>query len=474
MINKEPLQIYNTWRNRFTLSLRAKALADSKINFTIHAFDAAQKATHTAGSSTGQINSNLLVGGETSNTAFNDVENEDMSWASMKDDDELKFHYIAHKKAESGCNAEEQKYLMEFKSDGTPRSDLYKLSAKLLLKDKLTFQEDALLTLSGIYNYFHPFTTAMYTTHLNRPVPPRHTCISNKELNPDLTTMLSKIISNNDINEILATIQEEKAKLSKARQRHSDLYAMLSIIEKVMEDTEYWSSDQSEQEITFYRRFTSLLDALFNNCDIKMADGETGCESSRKQIEVNKRLFNTDDISPSYPRKIDLLLKHDDKRNIELCSNEWKRAKVTKEIKAKQQSKNLRVNASIIHNLQSEHGRYFDTILAMDIIGSKGYIYSLTKHEDYFVAASHSTIVIPMKISDISFLKSSLASLFSFKLREKIMQHEISHDLDDVWIIEHDNQLQNNANLIYFESKKRKSIDDNNDDYQSKRGSGRT
>lgn len=38
------------------------------------------------------------MGGETSNTAFNDVENEDMSWASMKDDDELKFHYIAHKK----------------------------------------------------------------------------------------------------------------------------------------------------------------------------------------------------------------------------------------------------------------------------------------------------------------------------------------------------------------------------------------
>jgi hypothetical protein len=73
----------------------------------------------------------------------------------------------------------------------------------------------------------------MYTTHLNRPVSARHTSISNKELNPDLTKMLAKIISNNDINEILATIQEEKAKHSKARQRHSGLYAMLSIIEKV-------------------------------------------------------------------------------------------------------------------------------------------------------------------------------------------------------------------------------------------------
>ncbi|KAI7873746.1 uncharacterized protein EV154DRAFT_430620 [Mucor mucedo] len=270
----------------------------------------------------------------------------------------------------------------------------------------------------------------MYTTYLNRPTPPKLTSIANQDLNPNLTSMLLKIISNNDINEILGTIQEEKSKLSKAKQRHDDLYVMLSIIEKIIEDTEHWSNEQSEQEITFYRRFASLLDSLFNNCEIKMADGETGCESSKKHIEVNKRLFNTDDNSPSYPRKIDLLLKYDDRRNIELCSNEWKRA----------------------------------------------------KHEDYFVASPYSTIVIPMKVSDISFLKSTLASLFSFKsfytslipkLREKIMQHEISHDLDDVWIIEHDNQLQNNTNLIYFESKKRKSIDDNNDGHQSKRGSNR-
>lgn len=64
----------------------------------MHAFDAAQKATqsvidilatsfgncrenqNSTAISTEQINSNLLVDDESSNTALNDVENEDMSW----------------------------------------------------------------------------------------------------------------------------------------------------------------------------------------------------------------------------------------------------------------------------------------------------------------------------------------------------------------------------------------------------------
>lgn len=147
---------------------------------------------------------------------------------------------------------------------------------------------------------------------------------------------------------------------------------MLSITEKIIEDTEYWSKEQNEQEITFYRRFASLLDVLFNGSEIKLADGETACERSRKPIEVNKHLFNVDDVSPSCSRKIDMILKYDDNKNVELCSNEWKRMKVSSDLKIKQQSKNLRVNAAIINNLQAEYGPSFNTILAMDVIGSKG------------------------------------------------------------------------------------------------------
>lgn len=109
-----------------------------------------------------------------------------------------------------------------------------------------------------------------------------------------------------------------------------------------------------------------FISSYFN----RSLSGETACERSRKLIEVNKRLFNVDDVSPSCSRKIDMILKYDDNKNVELCSNEWKRMKVSSDLKIKQQSKNLRVNAAIINNLQAEHGPSFNTILAMDVIGN--------------------------------------------------------------------------------------------------------
>lgn len=126
---------------------------------------------------------------------------------------------------------------------------------------------------------------------------------------------------------------------------------------------EYWSKDENEQEMTFYRRFASLLDVLFGASEIRMAEyvqkynemkkkitrhtllffisGDTACSSSRVCTETNKRLFNVDDPTPAYSRKIDLLLKYDENISVELCSNEWKKLKVSHDLMIKQQSKNL-------------------------------------------------------------------------------------------------------------------------------------
>lgn len=48
---------------------------------------------------------------------------------------------------------------------------------------------------------------------------------------------------------------------------------------------------------------------------------ETGSASSRIAIEANKCVFNGEGLSPSYPRKIDLILKYDDNENVELWPN---------------------------------------------------------------------------------------------------------------------------------------------------------
>lgn len=78
-----------------------------------------------------------------------------------------------------------------------------------------------------------------------------------------------------------------------------------------------------------------------------------------KAVEISKL---------TYARKIDLILRYDDTENIELCSNEWKKTKVTTQLKLKQQSKNLRVNACIINCLNGKYCKVHE-ILALDLIG---------------------------------------------------------------------------------------------------------
>lgn len=49
---------------------------------------------------------------------------------------------------------------------------------------------------------------------------------------------------------------------------------------------------------------------------------------SKTPIEISKALFHTSGISPTYPRKIDLLLKLNESTTVELSSCEWKKLPV--------------------------------------------------------------------------------------------------------------------------------------------------
>lgn len=60
-------------------------------------------------------------------------------------------------------------------------------------------------------------------------------------------------------------------------------------------------------------------------------------------------------------KRLNLLLKYSNNKNVELRSNEWKNSKVTAELKLKQQSKNLRVDASIVNSLLG-FGVFFSSI----------------------------------------------------------------------------------------------------------------
>lgn len=55
---------------------------------------------------------------------------------------------------------------------------------------------------------------------------------------------------------------------------------------------EYWSKDENEQEMTFYRRFASLLDVLFGASEIRMAEYvQKYNEMKKKKITRHTLLF---------------------------------------------------------------------------------------------------------------------------------------------------------------------------------------
>ncbi|RCH83395.1 hypothetical protein CU097_007520, partial [Rhizopus azygosporus] len=122
--------------------------------------------------------------------------------------------------------------------------------------------------------------------------------------------------------------------------------------------------------------------------------------------------------------------------------NEWKRSKVTSELKLKQQSKNLRINASIMNSLHA-FGTSPSSLLAIDMIGDglHGYIYLLTKVDDYFAATLHSILVIPRRFADIACIENTLLALFRFKhfyislipaLRKRIATNEMYSNIGSV------------------------------------------
>lgn len=74
----------------------------------------------------------------------------------------------------------------------------------------------------------------------------------------------------------------------------------------------------------------------------------------------------------------------------------------------------MRVNACIINNQQGTYGESH-SVLALDVIGLTGYMYKLTKVDNYFIATPFCTIIIPRCFSDIDSFEEVLVSLFYFK-----------------------------------------------------------
>ncbi|CAO3626931.1 unnamed protein product [Cunninghamella blakesleeana] len=292
------------------------------------------------------------------------------------------------------------------------------------------------LSLSSIINMISPAIKEITMKCFTIPIIEQlenHPIININGLEDDVTAKFDKVLSlGGDIDEITCFILNEKIALIRKKQKGSQMYRMLSIVEQIVENLNLWYKDGHESEATFYRRFATLMDIIFKGTCIELAE------------------------------KIDLLLKFEGNQSIELSSNEWKKSNVNEGVILKQQDKNLRINASILLNLISEYGVEFNKLMAMDWIGNIGYLYMLEKTDaGIIIARLINTLMIPTDISNLGSFKTTLCHLFSFKdfitdicnkINKRSMDIEVNKKLFNIThrnSIHHDMQQPNPSIFFY-------------------------
>ncbi|CAO3702065.1 unnamed protein product [Rhizopus stolonifer] len=175
--------------------------------------------------------------------------------------------------------------------------------------------------------------------------------------------------------DLLAIIDDAKRPLLR-HHRHSQEYRLLKIIEQVIETADDW--DVTDSETTVYRRVGAIMNHLFRFTDIKLADGETESNCTKVMRQYNEIMYNSGSQNTMHGRKIDPLMKQksNGEPDIELSSNEFKRHGVTSHCAIVQQCKNLRINGSILGQMEALNRNHSHTI-AMDWVGNVGYMYIL-------------------------------------------------------------------------------------------------
>ncbi|GAA5813632.1 hypothetical protein MFLAVUS_007116 [Mucor flavus] len=238
-------------------------------------------------------------------------------------------------------------------------------------------------------------------------------------MNDDTLSMYESILDlmeseNASIELALLRIDTFKTKFLETKSRTAEGYIMLKVVEYILETLNDWKQDDSEAII--YRRITTIFDFMFRKTHVKLADGEIACDRSKHERQYNDIVFGTSSADRELcGRKIDLLIRYGrDAKDLELASIEFKKPSATAATALNQQCKNLRINGAILNHLQGLDKK-IDSLLAMDWIGSTGYIYSLVAHHGVYVAKFIDILTIPTSVNGLLNFKNTLRLLFAFK-----------------------------------------------------------
>ncbi|KAI8332421.1 hypothetical protein BC941DRAFT_436630, partial [Chlamydoabsidia padenii] len=281
------------------------------------------------------------------------------------------------------------------------------------------------LSLSGIVNQLNTDQFIALKPYLPKKFDQSHVDhvvdkIKCYEMKNDTSAMYDSILDimeseNSPIELALLQINTLKAKFLMTEGRKTEGYIMLKVVEYLLETLNDWKQDDSET--TIYRRIATIFDFMFHDTHVKLADGETACDRSKHERQYNDIVYGSSSTDRELcGRKIDLLIRYGrDTKDLELSSNEFKKPSVTTSNAITQQCKNLRVNSAILNHLYGLN-KNIDSLLAMDWIGSSGYLYCLIAHHGVYVAKLVDILTIPTSVNGLLEFKNTLRLLFAYKV----------------------------------------------------------
>ncbi|KAI9258403.1 hypothetical protein EDC94DRAFT_495349, partial [Helicostylum pulchrum] len=143
-------------------------------------------------------------------------------------------------------------------------------------------------------------------------------------------------------------------------------------------------------------KFEDILDTLFEGLEIEIRSGENISQSTCYATSAN------DCIDSDFGRRIDILVSNT-RYNVltEYCAIEFKKQSATSRLLKHQQSKNIRINGSILNDLLSK-SKEGDLYLAyMDWWGIDGYMAGISRYQNINIVDQINTMHIPVNCIEI-------------------------------------------------------------------------
>lgn len=220
--------------------------------------------------------------------------------------------------------------------------------------------------------------------------------------------------------DILCFLDTEKASLTNKR---SERYEILCIVTFVRGFKEY-QNEAVMSEASHLRMFVSLPnDLLMTTKSISLHDGEMVSRATQRM-----KIMTGEDNN--YDGRIDLIVRSkQEEQQYKLCSNEFKKLDVSLKIQIHQQSKNIRINACIINELNLLLANADTSINYFNFCGRQAYIAQMFNFSSCLVSFKVGSFTIPKNLAKLDHFRSSLIDLYNWKKCTMDNSNKVAHAL---------------------------------------------